>query len=368
MKVAIIHDWLVVNGGAEKVLQELIEIYPAADIYTLVDYLPVASRQWLNNKIVTTSFIQKLPFSKKKYRSYLPLFPIAIEQFDLSGYDLVISSSYAVAKGVITGPNQVHISYCHSPARYAWDLQSQYLKESGMESGLKSMVARYFLHKFRIWDVRSSFGVDHFVANSEFVKERITKCYRRQADVIYPPVDIDRFKLKESKQNYYLTASRLVPYKRVDLVVEAFTKLPELRLKVIGAGPEFDKIKKIKGSASNIELLGYQSDESLVEHMRSAKAFVFAAEEDFGIIPVEAQACGTPVIALGKGGCLETVIDGETGVHFNDQSLGSLIAAINKSEEILPTLSSIKIRDNAQRFSRENFRGTFTNTVEKLLE
>ncbi|MCW8996475.1 MAG: glycosyltransferase, partial [Psychromonas sp.] len=301
MKVAIVHDWLVVNGGAEKVLKAVLELYPNADIYTLVDFLPKSARGWLKNNKVTTSFIQRLPFASSQYRNYLPLFPIAIEQFDLAGYELVISSSYAVAKGVITGPEQPHVCYCHSPARYAWDLQTEYLKESGIEKGFKSIIARYFLHKFRIWDVRTANGVDQFIANSEFIKKRIYKCYRRKALVIYPPVDIERFELCNEKEDFYLTASRLVPYKRIDLIAAAFVTMPDKKLKIIGSGPQMEKLQAITENAANIEVMGYQSDEVMVKEMQKAKAFVFAAEEDFGILPVEAQACGTPVIAFGKG-------------------------------------------------------------------
>jgi len=362
-KVAIIHDWLVVNGGAEKVLEEILVIYPQAEIFTLVDYLPEEDRTWLGGRTIRTSFIQKLPFAKNKYRNYFPLFPIAIEQFDLSDYDLVISSSYSVAKGVITGPDQVHICYCHSPARYAWDLQAEYLKESGIEKGLKSVVARYFLHKFRIWDVRTANGVDAFIANSEFIKKRIYKCYRRDAEVIYPPVNVKRFELETEKEGFYLTASRMVPYKRIDLVVEAFTKLPDKKLKVIGEGPEFDKIKKIAKGHNNIELLGFQSNEVLIENMQQAKAFVFAAEEDFGIIPVEAQACGTPVIAYGKGGCLETVADGVSGLHFAEQTIVCVIDAIERFET-LPTLPPDQVRANAEKFSIDSFRHKLKTLIE----
>lgn len=364
MKVAIVHDWLVVNGGAEKVLQRLLAIFPDSDLFTLVDFMDEKERSWLDGKNIYTSFIQRLPFAKKRYSTYLSLFPIAIEQFDLSEYDLVISSSYCVAKGVITGPSQVHISYCHSPARYAWDLQAQYLKESGLESGLKSIIARYVLHKFRIWDVRTSNGVDTFVANSKFIRKRIHKCYRRDAITIYPPVDLDRFKLEEQKQDYYLAASRMVPYKRMDLIVQAFTKLPSKRLKVIGAGPELEKIQKLAAGHSNIEVLGFQSDEFLEKCMQNAKAFVFAAEEDFGILPLEAQACGTPVIAYGKGGCLETVSDGVSGLYFDSQDVKSIVNAVVDFESVKFTPSLV--RNNALRFSNEAFDSSILTLVSEM--
>jgi len=367
MKVAIVHDWLVVNGGAEKVLREILNIYPEAEVFTLVDYLPNSEREWLGEVIVHTSFIQRLPFSRKAYRNYFPLFPIAIEQFDLSSYDLVISSSYSAAKGVITGPEQLHVSYCHSPARYAWDMQEQYLRESGMSKGIKSVIARYFLHKFRIWDVRTANGVDKFVANSSFIKKRINKCYRREADVIYPPVDIKKFTLEKNKDDFYLAASRLVPYKRLDLIAEAFVKMPSKKLKIIGDGPQMRKIKEIVGNAENIELLGYQSDEVMLHSMQKAKAFVFAAEEDFGIIPVEAQACGTPVIAFGKGGCLETVKNNVSGIHFNEQTASCIIEAVTQFESQIGQFSAEEVRLNAERFSCAAFKMNVKNLIEKAM-
>lgn len=366
MKVAIIHDWLVVNGGAEKVLEEILAIYPQAEIFSLVDYLPAKDRGWLGDRKVHTSFIHRLPFAKSKYRNYFPLFPIAIEQFDLSGFDLIISSSYAVAKGVITGPEQTHVSYCHSPARYAWDLQAQYLKESNMETGLKSTLARYFLHKFRIWDTRTANGVDKFIANSKFIKKRIHKCYRRNAEVINPPVKLTQFTLEANKQDFYLTASRMVPYKRIDLVVEAFTNMPDKKLKVIGEGPEFEKIKAIAQGHANIEMLGFQSNDVLIDNMQKAKAFVFAAEEDFGIIPVEAQACGTPVIAYGKGGCLETVADGISGLHFSEQTVLSVVDAINRYEA-MEELPPEQVRANAEQFSIDSFKQKLKHVVDTTM-
>jgi glycosyltransferase involved in cell wall biosynthesis len=332
-----------------------------------VDFLPNASRDFILNKKVKTTFIQKLPFAKKKYRSYLPLMPLAIEQLDLSSYDLVISSSYAVAKGVITGPDQLHISYVHSPIRYAWDLQHQYLKESGMTKGIKGWVARYILHKIRIWDCRTANGVDHFIANSKFIGKRIWKVYRRSCDVIYPPVNVDDFELVEEKKDFYLTASRMVPYKRIDLVVEAFSKMPDKQLYVIGDGPDYKKIANRAGS--NVKLLGYQDFATLKKYMQKAKAFVFAAEEDFGITPVEAQACGTPVIAYGKGGALESIKGNEnekpTGIFFKDQTTQSLITAVQQFEKDQDRFNPSICRKNALSFSEETFRKKFKRFVEE---
>lgn len=279
--------------------------------------------------------------------------PLAIEQLDLSAYDLVISSSHCVAKGVMTGPNQIHISYVHSPIRYAWDLQHQYLRESGLNKGLKGWLAKAILHYMRLWDYRTSNGVDYFIANSKFIAKRIWKCYRREADVIYPPVDVDAFELCEQKEDYYMTASRMVPYKKMDLIVEAFSKMLDKKLIVIGDGPDFAKIKAKAGK--NVELMGYQPFAVLKEKMQHAKAFVFAAEEDFGITPVEAQACGTPVIAFGKGGALETVVDDVTGTFFAEQTVESIVEAVNHFEAKNGGYEPKACRENAEKFSNERF-------------
>jgi len=310
---------------------------------------------------VITSFLQKLPQSTLRYRSFLPLMPIAIEQFDLSAFDIVISSSHAVAKGVITGPDQIHISYVHSPIRYAYELQFQYLREAGLDHGLKSVLVRWLLHYIRLWDTRTANGVDEFVCNSRFVARRIWKVYHRKATVIYPPVDVDKFELCEQKENFYLTASRMVPYKRINLIVEAFAKMSDKRLFVIGNGPDFDKIKAI--ATPNVILMGYQPLEVLREKMQQAKAFIFAAEEDFGIVPVEAQACGTPVIAFGKGGALETIINEKTGLFFEEQSVDSLLDAIFRFETRKMEFSPHEIRKNAERFSKARFQEEFTSFV-----
>ncbi|PAD22645.1 glycosyltransferase family 4 protein [Terribacillus saccharophilus] len=368
MKVAIIHDWLVTFAGAEKVLAEIIEVFPQADLFSLVDFLPDKDREKLKGKKAFTSIIQKLPYAKKKYRNYLMLMPFAIEQFDLSKYDLIISSSHAVAKGVITGPDQLHISYVHSPIRYAWDLQHQYLKESKLDRGIKSLLVKKMLKKIRDWDYRTANGVDEFISNSNFIGRRIWKVYRRESTTIYPPVDVSSFILEETKkEDFYLTASRLVPYKKIDLIVEAFSNMPEKKLMVIGDGPDMKKIKQ--KANSNVEVLGYQEFEVLKSSMQKAKAFVFAAEEDFGITPVEAQACGTPVIAYGKGGALETVRnidkDSPTGILFEKQTVNSVIDAVNRFEKNQQLFTSANCRENAMRFSPENFRNDLKNHIYK---
>ncbi|MEW5992854.1 MAG: glycosyltransferase family 4 protein, partial [Candidatus Zixiibacteriota bacterium] len=338
MRVAIVHDWLVTYAGAERVLEAMLDCFPDAELFSLVDFMPPAQRGFIQNKAVTTSFIQKLPFARRKYRNYLAWMPLAVEQFDLSGYDLVISSSHAVAKGVLTDPDQLHICMCYSPIRYAWDLQHQYLREAGLERGIKGWVAKWILHRIRLWDARTANGVDEFIAISNFIARRIWKVYRRESSVIYPPVDVGSFPLQEAKEDFYVTASRMVPYKKIDLIVEAFSAIPERRLVVIGDGPDFDKIRAKAGP--NVELLGFKEQAVLRDYLQRARAFVFAAEEDFGIAPLEAQACGTPVIAYGKGGALETVVgmgrgdDGQapTGIFFDRQSVDSLRQAVDLFE------------------------------------
>lgn len=364
--VGIVADWLVTYAGAEKVIAEFIELYPDADLYSIVDFLSDENRAFFKGKIAKTSFIQTLPKSNKRYQNYLPLMPLAIEQLDVSKHDIILSSSHAVAKGILTGPNQLHISYVHSPIRYAWDMQHQYLREAGLDKGLKAKIARYLLHKIRMWDVRTSNGVDHFIANSHFIARRIKKVYGRDADVIYPPVDVKRFSLNENKEDFYFTASRLVPYKRIDLIVEAFSMMPEKKLVVIGDGSEMRKIKS--KATSNIEILGYQSNSVMQDYMSKAKAFVFAAEEDFGIIPVEAMACGTPVIAFGRGGVTESVVDiskpNPTGVFFDKQDTTSIICAVEKFEDNVHSFEPRKIRERSLLFSHERFHQEISDYIE----
>ncbi|MBY4781114.1 glycosyltransferase family 4 protein [Burkholderia dolosa] len=368
LRVAIVHDWLVTYAGAERVLEQIIACFPDADLFSLVDFLD--DRGFVRGKPVTTSFIQKLPFARTKYRSYLPLMPLAIEQLDVSGYDLVISSSHAVAKGVLTGPDQVHISYVHSPIRYAWDLQHQYLEQSNLTHGPKSLLARLILHYIRNWDTRTANAVDGFIANSAFIARRIRKVYHRDAAVIFPPVDVDAFSLNDAKEDFYLTASRMVPYKKIDLIVDAFSRTPERKLVVIGDGPEMQKIRAKAGP--NVEIMGYQPFAVLHDRMRRAKAFVFAAEEDFGISVVEAQACGTPVIAYGKGGALETVLDPQsdanpTGLFFDEQTPAAIVAAVDEFERAPQRFTPRACRANAERFSADTFRRRFLDYVEAAL-
>lgn len=362
MRVAIIHDWLVEFAGAERVLKELVTLYPKAVLHTLIDFLPSESRSFLKETEIKTSFIQRLPWAKKRYRSYLPLMPLAIEAFDLSSYDLIISSHHSMAKGVIVGPDQIHICYCHSPVRYAWDLQHEYFNQAGIGWGLKGMFAHYMLHKIRIWD-RQTAGVDHFISVSSFIQKRIHRVYRRESAVIHPPVDIDAFELKKNKEDFYFTASRMVPYKRIDLIVEAFRLMPDKRLVVIGSGPQYKKLRR--RAPSNVSFLGFQSDAILKDYLKRARAFIFAAKEDFGIVPLEAQACGTPVIGFGRGGLLDSIIPGETGLFFSEQTVASLSEAVQLFEE--QSFCPIACRENAERFSVSRFQREIRQFVEEAL-
>lgn len=368
-RVALVHDWLPLIGGAERVLQEFTNIFPQADIFTLFDFLTPQQKKIFNSCNIYASYLNKFPYVKKYYRHLLGLCPQAIESFDLTDYDLIISSSASVAKGVITRPNQIHIAYVHSPARYAWDLTHQYLKQSRLDKGIKGYLAQRLLHKFRIWDMRTANGVDHFISNSNYIAKRIYKTYRREAETIYPPINIDFFEFSTKKDDFYLTASRFVPYKRVDLIASAFAKMPHKKLVIIGDGPDYQKVKTVCDNVSNITMLGYQESNILKDYMQRAKAFVFAAEEDFGIIPVEAQACGTPIIAYGAGGTLETVIDivnnplTGTGIFFETQTEESLIKAVNLLENHYTHEIHNNCRIQAERFSVSNFKQNILSFV-----
>jgi len=354
LKTAIVHDWFVSYAGSERVVESLTNVWNDADVFVLFNLLNESDRKIVTkNKIPKTSFLQKFSLIKRHHRKFLPLFPYAIEQFDLSDYNLIISSSHAVAKGVLTNSNQLHICYCHTPIRYAWDLTHQYLKESNLTTGIKGMIAKSILHYIRMWDSASANRPDYFIANSNYIAKRIQKIYRRDSSVIYPPVDTDKFKCEVNKDNYYLTASRLVPYKRIDLIAEAFSKMPDRKLLIIGDGPEEKKIKSKSGK--NIEFLGYKSGEALVNYMQKAKAFVFAAEEDFGIMIVEALSCGTPVIAFNKGGASETIVDEENGILYNEQTSGSVIEAVKKFESKIEKFDPNLISNSAKKFDRKIF-------------
>lgn len=358
-RIAIVADWLQDYAGAERVLEQLLLTFPQAEVFAVVDFVPEASRGFLQGKPVHTSFIQRLPLARRYFRHYLPLMPLAIEQLDVSGFDIVISSSHAVAKGVLTGPDQLHISYVHSPLRYAWDMQHQYLHEAGMDRGVKGALTRWLLHRLRLWDARTANGVDQFVANSAFIGRRVRKAYRRDAEVIYPPVDLAAFTPGQAARGAaYVTVSRLVPYKRVELIVEAFAGMPDKQLMVIGDGPDLAKVRA--RATGNVQILGHLPFEAMRGHLQTARAFVFAAQEDFGIAPVEAQACGTPVIAFGRGGAAETVRglqqSNPTGVLFDEQTPAALQAAVALFEQQAGRITAAACRQNAERFAIPVFR------------
>lgn len=366
MKIAIVHDWIVSYAGSERVLEQMLQCYPEADLYSVVDFVPEPERGFLRGKKPKTTFIQHLPGAKRHYRNYLLLMPLAIEQLDMTGYDLIISSSHAVAKGILVSPDQLHLCMCYTPLRYAWDMQHQYLQEAGLHRGPKAWAIRWMMHKMRIWDTRTANSVDHFIAISHYIGRRIEKCYRRQSTVIYPPIDLASFTPQTEKTDTYFTASRFVPYKKIQLIIQAFNQMPEKQLIVMGDGPEFEKAKTIAGP--NIQLLGHQPTHLLREHLQKSKAFIFAAEEDFGIAPLEAQACGTPVIAFGKGGALETIrgLDAKTptGVFFHEQTEQAIIQAIDQFEAQRHRITPQACRENAARFSQERFRQELTQLVQ----
>jgi glycosyltransferase involved in cell wall biosynthesis len=364
MNPAIIHEWLVTLAGAESVLQSIHKLYPGR-IYTLFhDPEGVKGSPW-EHPDIRTSMLQRLPFASKHHRAFLPLFPMAIEQFDLRQHDLIISSSYAVAKGVLNSSEQLHICYCHSPMRYVWDLTFEYLEASDITRGLKSFLVRGIFHYIRMWDTISAMRVNEFVANSYYIAHRIQKCYNRPAKVIYPPVDVDRFSISTNRDKYFVTISRLVPYKRVDVIVQAFNEL-KLPLLVIGDGPALPKLKKL--AEKNVTFLGHLPPEEMDGHLKKARAFIFSAEEDFGIVNVEAQACGVPVIAFGRGGALETVEQDVTGVFFYNQDAPSIVDAVREFLDKEDRFDPQIIREHAKRFPRSRFEYEFKKFVDEAWE
>lgn len=360
MKIALIHDWLVSLGGAESCLQVFHEIWPQAPLYTLVYEAKSAEKMGFDPNQIIASRIQRIRKADQRYRSFLPFFPLAVEQLDVSDYDVILSGSHCAAKGVLTRADQLHICYCHTPVRYAWDLTNRYLAEHNLTSGVKSVLARAALHYLRIWDIQTANRVDHFIANSNYTAERIWRTYRRPAVVIHPPVDTARFQVQSRKEEYFLFLSRIVPYKKADMVVQAFNRLG-LPLKVVGDGPQLNWCRSLGGK--NIEFLGYQDNNAVNTLLANARALIFAADEDFGIVPVEAQACGTPVIAFGKGGVRETVIpadghhwDRATGILFPEQTMEHLVQAVEQFVRWEGRFQPEILRQNAERFSRDRFR------------
>jgi glycosyltransferase involved in cell wall biosynthesis len=365
---AVVHEWLTpqATGGSELVVEEILK-HIEADLYSLIDFESCNPESYLFGRDIGTSFLQYFPGAKKGIQKYLPLLPLAIEQFDLRNYRTVISSSHAVAKGILTTPEQLHICYCHTPMRYAWDLTFDYLQGSRLGWGLPGVFTRYLLHGLRQWDVISANRVDFFVANSQHTARRIWRCYRREAKVIYPPVNLERFPLQTQKEDFYLTVCRLVSYKKVSLIVEAFNQLGK-PLVVIGTGPELEQIKQL--AQPNVQILGKQSDEVVEEYMSRAKAFVYAACEDFGIALVEAQSCGTPVVAYGQGGARETVLDVRdfpdkaTGVLFGEQSCQAIVEAIAYFEAIQPKISTHACHQQGIKFATHQFKTQFLTFIE----
>lgn len=367
MKVAIVQEWLVTVGGSDKVVKAILDVFPDADVYTLVAKKDVCDELGIPWEKVHTSFIQKMPLGTKKHRAYLPLFPFAIEQFDLRGYDVVISSSHCVVKGVLTKADQLHICYCHSPIRYCWDMYNEYLEESHLDKGFKSWLVRLMLHPIRQFDAIAGSRVDYYISNSDYVGQRIRKTYRRKATTIHPNIDISNFELCNDKKEYYLASSRLVAYKKIDTIIEAFNQMPDKKLVVIGGGPNLEAYRKL--AKDNVTVMGYQPFDVLKDKMQHAKAFVFAADEDFGMIPIEAQSCGTPVIAYGHGGSLETVNGGKTGLFFNEQTPEAIVEAVNRFEAMgSQPFAPADCRQWAEGFSEERFKREIKEFVEEKYE
>lgn len=361
MKVAIVHDFLTKLGGAEKVLKVLTEIYPDAPIYTLF-YDQKGTKGEFSKSIIITSILQNHPLKKISQKSLLAKYPYATEQFDLSKYDVVISSSNSFAHGVITKPNTFHLSYCHSPMRYVWDWYHEYLTEHKIGFGPKGLYIRNILSTIRIWDKVASDRVDLYVANSKNVQKRIKKYYQKDSLMLYPPVDLDEINFsKNPVSDYYLIVSRLEPYKKIDLAVEAFNKNGK-NLIIIGEGMQLKKLKSV--AKNNIQFLGWQPDQIVYECMSKAKALIFPGEEDFGLTPVESMATGRPVIAFKKGGTLETIIEGETGLFFKEQTKEILNKAINEFEAKINYFDSNKCREQAEKFSKENFKKSFQKILD----
>jgi glycosyltransferase involved in cell wall biosynthesis len=367
LKYAVVHEWLTpkATGGSELVVEQILNAIDA-DVFALIDFESRNPQSYLYQRKIGTTFLQRLPRAIDRVQNYLPLMPVAIEQLDLRAYDIILSSSHAVAKGVIVAPWQMHICYCHTPMRYAWDLTFEYLDRSRAGRGIPGLFTRYLLHRLRQWDVTSASRVDFFIANSKFTANRIWRCYRRRAEVIYPPVDIDRFQVNPTKEDFYLTVCRLVNYKQVETIVLAFNQNGK-NLVVIGGGAELKRLKSI--AMPNVQILGPQSNTVVADYLARAKAFVYAACEDFGIVLVEAQACGTPVIAYGRGGAAETVIDFRTdkkratGILFPQQTKDSINRAISFFEAHQAEFDPSEIRAHAKTFSRSNFLKKYAHFV-----
>lgn len=365
MKVAIIHYWFVTWRGGEKVIEQLLRLYPEADVFTHVA-TPEIERTKLAGHRVQRTFVSKLPGAQKRYQKYLPLMPVALEQLDLTGYDLVISSESGPAKNVITHPDALHICYCHSPMRYVWDMYPLYLADAGW---LTRLLMRPLMHYMRLTDSVSASRVDHFIANSKFIARRIDKCYRRQAEVIPPPVEVDDFEARAEKQDYYLLLGQLTAYKKADLVMDAFLRSGK-RLVIIGEGEQLAAMRA--RATERVVVLGRQPFSALKEHLANAKALVFPGVEDFGIVPLEAMASGTPVIAYAKGGALETVIESDdpsaaTGLFFHEQSIDAINEAVARFESLSEPISAEACRARAEQFAPDRFREELSSFIQAKL-
>lgn len=369
LKYALVHEWLTpkATGGSELVVREILN-HIDANLYALIDFESINPQSYLFKRSIGTTFLQHFPQARNGVQKYLPLLPLAIEQLDLRGYDIILSSSHTVAKGVLTGPHQLHICYCHAPMRFAWELTFDYLQSSLMGRGLQGVLTRYLLYRLRQWDVLSANRVDYFIANSKHTAARIWRCYRRPSEVIYPPVNIARFPFQEKKEDFYLIVSRLVSYKKVDLIIKTFNRLGR-PLVVIGSGPQLEEMRQL--AQSNVQVLGAQPDAVVEKYMSEAKAFIYAACEDFGIALVEAQACGTPVIAYGAGGALETVRDIRkypetgTGLLFGAQTEAALVEAVETFEEWQGSFNPERVRSHAEAFAPTIFEKRYLAFVER---
>jgi glycosyltransferase involved in cell wall biosynthesis len=364
-RIAVVHEWLLDFAGSERVLREILEVLPQADLFALIDRPDAELRAAIARRARATSFLQLMPRPQRWLRFYVPLMPLAVGRLDVSGYDVVVSSSHAVAKGVRTQPGQVHLSYVHTPMRYAWEMEDEYLRAAGLDRGLLGWAARRSLARLRRWDARSARGVSVMLANSRHVAERIRRIYGRDAEVLYPPVDVAAFPLGGAREDYYLTVSRLEAYKRIDLLVSAFAQRPDRRLVVVGDGPEMRRLRAM--APSNVELRGRLPGAEMLALMQRARAFFFAGIEDFGIVIAEAQACGTPVIALNRGGAAE-IVRGEdatrpTGVLFEEQDAAQVLAALGRFERDPARFAPQACRDNALRFDRAAFRRRFAEML-----
>ena len=359
-RVAIVHDWCPSFRGGERVLAELCAVFEGADVFTIFDFLPAdVKAEYFENVAIHTSVANRLPFVEKYYRNLFFACPFLIEQFDVTSYDAVVSSSAAFARGVLTRPDQAHLSYVHSPIRYAWDEQFSYLDQGAMKYGPKGLLFRYMLHKLRTWDTRTAHGPDIMLANSSYVRARIGRIYGRNSDVVFPPVEVDKLTFRSEKDDYYVTASFLAPYKRTDLVIQAFNEMPDRRLVVVGEGQQSSTLRKL--AKANVTFTGFLPRAEYVDTVARARALVFAGCEDFGIALAEAQACGTPLVALGRGGARDIVralghAARPTGVLYKQQTVADTIAAVEHFEDHSSEITAEACRDNAVRFGSERFR------------